>query len=129
MGSCMSVETPPPVATPVKSYAPPVAQVVYSYPPPSADTQGIKPTAPPYYPQQQQQYTYAQMPYQQTTWVNPTYQPQVYPPQQYQQQQRFIVAAPPIQQQPQQGGSGMAIAGGFLAGMLAADILDDITDP
>jgi hypothetical protein len=117
----MSVETPPPVATPVKSYAPPVAQVVYSYPPPSAESQGIKPTAPPYYPQQQQ-YTYAQMPYQQTTWVNPTYQPQVYPPQQY------VVATPPVQQQPQQG-SGLAIAGGFLAGMLAADILDDITDP
>jgi hypothetical protein len=125
----MSVEAPP-VATPVKSYTPPVSQVVYSYPPPSADAQGIKPTAPPYYPQQQQQqpsYTYAQMPYQQT-WVNPTYQPQLYPPQQY-QQQRFVVAAPPVQQQPQQGGSGMAIAGGFLAGMLAADILDDITDP
>ena len=125
----MSFEVPPP---PVKSYTPPVAQPVTHvvYPPPSAPPQAVKPTAPPmtYYAQQQQPgYTYAQMPYQQTAWVNAPYQPQMYPPSQ-QFQQRYVVATQPIPQQPQQN-PGLGIAGGFLAGMVTADILDEITDP
>ncbi len=127
MGSCMSIEQPPP--PPVKSYAPPVAKVVEPsvvYPPSSAY---VKPSAPPY----NQGYTYAYP--QQTQWVNPSYQGQMYPPQQYQQyqqyQQRYVVAQPyQVQQQQQNGaGTGMAVVGGVLAGMLAANVLDEISDP
>lgn len=124
----MSVEPPPP---PAKSYTPPVSQTVYSYPPSSAPNQDmIKPSAPPqqqYYPPQQQPvYTYAQMPYQQAAAWTPTYQGQMYPPPQF--QQRYVVTQAQQQQPPNQT-TGLGIAGGFLAGMVVADILDDITDP
>lgn len=121
MGSCMSIEEPKP---PVKSYSPPVATVVY--PPPSADY--VKPTAPPLVPQQPYTYAYPQ----QGQWVNPSFQGQMYPPPQYQQYQmyqqpRYVVATP--YQQQQGPSTGMAVAGGLVAGMLAADIMDDICDP
>lgn len=114
----MSVESPPP--------PPPTAKVVQQpmYTAPSAYT---KPSAPPmtinpgytyaYNPQQQYQYPYQQ---------------QTYPPQQYQQYQlyqqpRYVVAQP--YQQQQGPSTGMAVAGGVIAGMLAANVLDDIGDP
>jgi len=129
MGSCMSVEPPP-----VKSYTPPVAQPVSQvvYTPPSADY--VKPSAPVY-----TNYTYAYPPQQQAQWVNPTYQYQYQQQQQQQQQQQYqqyqmyqyqypqqYGVAPPSQQNQ---GHGLAIAGGLVAGMLAANIIDDITDP
>jgi hypothetical protein len=128
----MSFEPPPP---PAKSYTPPVSQTLYSYPPPSAPPQVNKPSTSPetYYSQQPQSaYTYAQYPQypqyppqQQTTaWVSAPYQPQVYPPPQL--QQRYVVAMPPQQQQQT---SGMGPVGGFLAGMVVANVLDEITDP
>ena len=124
MGSCMSVEPPP-----VKSYTPPVAQPVSQviYTPPSADY--VKPSAPVY-----TNYTYAYPPQQQTQWVNPPYQQQQQQYQQYQmyqyQQPQYVVTQPYQQQQQQQGPStGLAVAGGLIAGMLAANVIDDITDP
>ena len=126
MGSCMSIEPPPP---------PPVAKVVQQpvvYSPPS--TTYVKPSAPPMVSNQGYTYAYPQ----QTQWVNPSYQGQMYPPQylqyqqyqQYQQQPRYVVAQPyQVQQQQNRPGTGMAVAGGVLAGMLAANVLDEITDP
>ena len=119
----MSVEPPP-----VKSYTPPVAQPVSQviYTPPSADY--VKPSAPVY-----TNYTYAYPPQQQTQWVNPPYQQQQQ--QQYQQYQMYQYQQPqyvvPYQQQQQQQGpsTGLAVAGGLIAGMLAANVIDDITDP
>ena len=124
----MSIEPPPP----------PVAKVVQQpvYTPPSAYA---KPSAPPmvsnpgytyaYNPQVQPQ------PQSQQQWVNPSYTGQMYPPPQYQQYQQYqlyqqprYVVGQPYQQQPQ-GNTGMAVAGGIVAGMLAANVLDDITDP
>lgn len=118
----MSVEPPP-----VKSYTPPVAQPVSQviYTPPSADY--VKPSAPVY-----TNYTYAYPPQQQTQCVNPPYQQQQQQYQQYQmyqyQQPQYVV---PYQQQQQQQGpsTGLAVAGGLIAGMLAANVIDDITDP
>ncbi len=114
----MSVEPPP-----VKSYTPPVAQHVSQvvYTPPSADYG--KPSAPVY-----TNYTYAYPPQQQTQWVNQQQQQQYQQYQMYQYQQPQYVM--PYQQQQQQGPStGLAVAGGLIAGMLAANIIDDITDP
>jgi hypothetical protein len=107
-----------------------VVQQPSIYTPPSADT--VKPSAPVY-----TNYTYPPQQQYQTQWVNPSYQTQMYAPQQqyqqyqmYQYQQpQYVVAQPYQQQQQQQQGHGLAIAGGLVAGMLAANIIDDITDP
>jgi hypothetical protein len=48
----------------------------------------------------------------------------------YQYQQPQYVVTQPYQQQQHQGPStGLAVAGGLIAGMLAANVIDDITDP
>ncbi len=117
MGSCFSTQTIEPPAVQQKKYV--------SYPPLPPEPV-IRPTAPPMY---NPPYTYAQYPQyppqQQTTaWVNAPYQPQVYPPPQF--QQRYVVTVPPQQQQQT---SGMGPVGGFLAGMVVANVLDEITDP
>lgn len=125
MGSCLSVQESQP---PVKSYTPPVASTVV-YPPPTGEY--TKPSAPPVVSSQAYTYAYPQQP--QTQWVNPSYQGQMYPPQQYQQYQMYqqprYVVAQPYQQQQQGPSTGMAVAGGIVAGMLAASVLDDIGDP
>jgi hypothetical protein len=110
---------------------PPVATVVQ---PPSAYEKPVYQGYTYAYPPQSQSQTQTQ-----TQWVNPSYQPQMYAPQQQlqmyppQQQQHYqyqYPQYPPQQQHQNQGPStGMAIAGGLIAGMLAANVLDDITDP
>ena len=131
MGSCMSLESQQPKTQP------PVAKVVQHqqpvYLPPSAYGKPL-----------QQGYTYAYPPQTQTQtqtqtqWINPSYQtqmypqqPQMYPPQQQHYQYQYPQYPPQQQQQQQYQGpsTGMAVAGGLIAGMLAANVLDDMTDP
>lgn len=126
MGICFSDTVEPP-QPPVKQYQQ-QKQQQQVYP-------EVKPSAPPIsYPPPQQGYTYAVMPQAQPTmyptnsthpWATPMYQ--------YNQfagngiVQRYVVQPPyvaPVQQQ-QRVSTGTAVAGGMLAGMVVADILND----
>lgn len=120
MGSCLSTQT---IEPPVQRYQ---AQQVVAYPPSGMDYPTVKPSAPPM-PQgpptnYMQAYTYAHMPQQQQQGVA-QWTPYQY---QYQQAQQQYYVTQPQQPQPQQQqpSSGMAFAGGMVAGAVLTSMLD-----
>ena len=123
MGSCLSTQT---IEPPVQRYQ---AQQVVAYPPSGMDYPTVKPSAPPM-PQgppanYMQAYTYAHMPQQQQQQQQQQQGVAQWTPYQYQYQQaqqQYYVRQP--QQQPQQPSSGMAFAGGMVAGAVLNSMLD-----